>query len=127
MVWKETLSNDYLPTLANVNIDPLMKETDDDSHQLLMSSTDWKKVKLVKRGVNKVKEEALKAGDLSYHGRWGYLKLEKQVFDGQKHQLMLNEWECSLISPGKASGSLSKMQISSKKLSFHIEVTFLMQ
>lgn len=81
MVWKETLSNDYLPTLANVNIDPLMKETDDDSHHLLMSSTDCKKVKLVKRGVNKVKAETLKAGELAYHGEWGYLKLEKQVFD----------------------------------------------
>ena len=88
----------------------------------------------MKKGVSKVKLEGLKPGDLAYHQKWGYLKLDKYlgVFDLElyKHDHALSDWECSLLVPrvdAVTGDTISKIHIHPKDLQFFITVNVLSQ
>lgn len=91
VTWKETEEGNNIPS---VNYDQSINENEGEA----LNSIEWKKVKIVKRNLNKTKIEALKTGEIAYHRDYGYVKLER--FLGNRNQNNLDSshyWECSII------------------------------
>jgi hypothetical protein len=69
-IWIENSEGLYVPSFAyDTNI------TEDDGKAL--NAIEWRKLKLTKTNLSKVRLESLKPSDYAYHSEYGYLQLEK--------------------------------------------------
>jgi len=100
-----------------------------ESESETLNAIEWRKVKIVKKGINKVKLESLKPGDVAYHDHYGYLKLEKYMgiidLDSYKNE-PLQDWECIIIHEPKdmnKPNEQSRVVVSPKEFRFFISVS----
>jgi hypothetical protein len=66
VVWKETDTGAYIPS---TNYDSSLAEVEGDS----LNDIDWKKVRIAKKNLTKVRLESLKPGEIVYKKDYGYL------------------------------------------------------
>jgi len=99
-IWIETAEGLYLPSASYDN-----NISEEDGQALC--EIEWRKLKLTKKNLSKVRLEILKPSDFAYHKDFGYLQLERLIGtlhgqtpkDGEKEMPL--QWECRVVTDQK--------------------------
>ena len=124
--WREDAEGQFVPAS---NYDDALRENDGEE----LNKIEWRKLKLVKKELNKVKLDGLKPGDVAYHQVHGYVRL-KECNQTKQHQDDALNWECQVIKPKttteeeeKDKKEETKVNVNPKELHFYVNIPVIVQ